>query len=278
MTVELPPLEDGYRGSVNRWECDENDHMNVRFFGAKLHEGLSLFLDDPAPAVDAFHLRFVREARLAAPLVVGCALTMAGSGREVMTIMRHARQPMVYAAATMTLATPPGRSTPAAALPETLGRRGLAEPLRTAPFPSLAAAQTAGFQLIGQGRLTSGECDARGMLPPTALLGRSSDAMPIFWCTIEPEQEALIGTAVLEFQLTMLEPLKAHDSYAIASAVTGVARSTQVLTHLFYRWPSGTPVAVAQAVGVSMDLEARRAAPMSDARRARLTERMVALP
>ena len=20
-----------YRGSVNRWECDENDHLNVRF-------------------------------------------------------------------------------------------------------------------------------------------------------------------------------------------------------------------------------------------------------
>ena len=27
-----------YRGSVNRWECDENDHMNVRYCVEKLYE------------------------------------------------------------------------------------------------------------------------------------------------------------------------------------------------------------------------------------------------
>ena len=29
-----------YRGSVNRWECDENDHLNVRFCEQKLYQTL----------------------------------------------------------------------------------------------------------------------------------------------------------------------------------------------------------------------------------------------
>ncbi len=29
-----------YRGSVNRWECDENDHLNVRFCEEKLWQTL----------------------------------------------------------------------------------------------------------------------------------------------------------------------------------------------------------------------------------------------
>lgn len=29
-----------FRGSVNRWECDENDHLNVRFFVEKHWQSL----------------------------------------------------------------------------------------------------------------------------------------------------------------------------------------------------------------------------------------------
>jgi acyl-CoA thioester hydrolase len=32
---------DLYRGSVNAWECDENLHMNVRFFASRAMEGLA---------------------------------------------------------------------------------------------------------------------------------------------------------------------------------------------------------------------------------------------
>ncbi|GIS19885.1 MAG: hypothetical protein CM15mP120_18010 [Pseudomonadota bacterium] len=37
-----------YRGSVNRWECDENDHLNVRFCEQKLWQTLAGGCSNPA--------------------------------------------------------------------------------------------------------------------------------------------------------------------------------------------------------------------------------------
>ena len=68
-----------YQGSVNRWECDENDHMNVRFYVRKLSETLfngllelglsnSGGFDDVVGGLSSQHFRFLKEARLALPL------------------------------------------------------------------------------------------------------------------------------------------------------------------------------------------------------------------
>ena len=34
-----------YRGCVNAWECDENDHLNVRFYLSKANQGLPFALE-----------------------------------------------------------------------------------------------------------------------------------------------------------------------------------------------------------------------------------------
>ena len=68
-----------YRGSVNRWECDENDHLNVRFCEQKLYQTLlsgllehqCLSAEDLAHLPNLIrrqHIRFQAESRLAAPL------------------------------------------------------------------------------------------------------------------------------------------------------------------------------------------------------------------
>ena len=68
-----------YRGSVNRWECDENDHLNVRFCEQKLYQTLQLGLllngvidsqeISNLPAMIARHGTFdFRPSRIAAPL------------------------------------------------------------------------------------------------------------------------------------------------------------------------------------------------------------------
>ena len=68
-----------YRGSVNRWECDENDHLNVRFCEQKLYQTLlsgllehhCLTREDigrlPAMILRQ-HIRFQAESRIAAPM------------------------------------------------------------------------------------------------------------------------------------------------------------------------------------------------------------------
>ena len=63
-----------YKGSVNRWECDENDHMNVRFYSRKITEALygavksldpakELTFDAVIERLSSQHIKYLREAR-----------------------------------------------------------------------------------------------------------------------------------------------------------------------------------------------------------------------
>jgi hypothetical protein len=72
-------VELSYRGSVNSWECDENNHLNVRFCEQKLWQTLSAGLISSgllrADEVDSLmsrttrqHSRFQNESRLSVPL------------------------------------------------------------------------------------------------------------------------------------------------------------------------------------------------------------------
>src|SRR5258708_24840448 len=70
------------RGSVNTWECDQMGHMNVRFYVSRAMEGLTgvaaaLGLAGAFRAhaqatlvVKDHHIRFLREARAGAPLIM----------------------------------------------------------------------------------------------------------------------------------------------------------------------------------------------------------------
>ena len=76
-----------YRGSINTWECDEMGHMNVRFYVAKMMEGLAE-LAHVAGLGHAFrakspstlrprdqHIRFIKEAHAGSPFTMtGCVL------------------------------------------------------------------------------------------------------------------------------------------------------------------------------------------------------------
>jgi len=84
------PLVPCYRGSVNACECDENDHLNVRFYLAKANQGLPFVLEaiglpplllekmDARPRIHAQHVRFLKEARPATPLTVYAGLAASG--------------------------------------------------------------------------------------------------------------------------------------------------------------------------------------------------------
>jgi acyl-CoA thioester hydrolase len=76
-----------YRGSINTWECDEMGHMNVRFYVAKMMEGLAEFAH-VAGLTQSFrprarstltprdqHIRFIREAHAGKPFTMtACVL------------------------------------------------------------------------------------------------------------------------------------------------------------------------------------------------------------
>ena len=52
-----------YRGSINTWECDEMGHMNVRFYVARMMEGLaSKGTEQKTIMIDATYLKAHRTA------------------------------------------------------------------------------------------------------------------------------------------------------------------------------------------------------------------------
>jgi len=276
-------LKPCYYGSVNRWECDENDHLNVRFFAQKVHQAVDIFTREVAGEVaepvriTAQHIRFVAEARMATPLRVDCGLLSVGdTGWDVLALMVNHQS-----------------GTPVAGFVSRVERCGLADvpPPATVeapdwavprgidpdnPFPPPADLESAfrmGFQTMGRGVIGTEECDAAGRLNPHACIGRISDGMPNLWAFTADEGTAAArgsgshGGAALEYRLTVHRPLAAGDVFRHVSGIRAIGNKTQHMVHLLWNETRSELAATAEAIGVAMDLSTRRAIPVSAARR-----------
>jgi acyl-CoA thioester hydrolase len=104
-----PDLTPCYWGSVNQWECDENDHLNVRFYAHKINQAIQIFIAPsgaaaPALRVRAQHIRFLKESRVATPLRIDCGVTRDDNGTaEVLALMHQNITGEVLAAFVTTL-------------------------------------------------------------------------------------------------------------------------------------------------------------------------------
>ncbi|MDA0979031.1 MAG: hypothetical protein O3B72_10755, partial [Proteobacteria bacterium] len=190
---DLAPV---FMGSVNRWECDENDHLNVRFFAQKMFQTLQSGLLEaglaPADAgatgdrIRSVHMRYIAEARIAAPLT-GC-FGVVGSGsttHHVVTELRHTTTGNLMASYLFEIEhlLPPGAET--IEKPEGAGGRGLPERCSDYIRLSLDDARQRGFSVIGQGVIQPEECDASGRLLFFQYIGRTSDSIPNLWAKLE---------------------------------------------------------------------------------------------
>ena len=266
-----------YSGSVNRWECDENDHMNVRFFLEKHTQCLQAALSrlgclstGQAEAVNvlvqAQHLRFVREARLAAPLVGMASTVELTDGRTaVLTELLDALSDDVLASCVHELAAVETLDA-AVPMPAHAGSRGV-PPVDTA-YANLTddVRTTAGFREIGRGVIQPHEVDSEARLALYGYMGRLSDSMPHLWALLRGPAETrapLEGGAVLEYRLQYHERLRAGDGFAVHSGLAEVGTKVQQFVHLILRG-DGRLAATAQAVGVRMDLATRRAMTLDE--------------
>ena len=104
--------------------------------------------------------------------------------------------------------------------------------------------------------------------------GVISDGMPNLWAFLDETAAAdgagELGGAVLEYRLRLREPLRAGDVFRHVSGSRALGRKTQHMVHMLFNETRDQLAASAEAVGVAMDLETRKAAPISDARRALL--------
>jgi acyl-CoA thioester hydrolase len=299
-----------WRGCVNTWECDEMGHMNVRFYVAKAMEGLvglAAMLGMPhafSPHATATllvreqHIRFLREARPGAPLFMrGAVLEMGESEARLLLVLFHASgEP---AASLQTVVAHVAARDDARPFPWPRRTLALAETL-TAPVPPYAAARSVtldpvasrasgaradalGMIPISAGAFTGQDCDVFGRMRPEQFIGRVSDGI----ATLMASNRALIGQtaetrpartggAVLEYRLIHLAWPRAGDRFVVRSGLSEVDERTQRMVHWMLDPETGAPWGVSEAVGVTLDLDARKIILVSPEARAAMGARVIA--
>jgi len=280
-----------FKGSVNRWECDENDHLNVRFYSRMAHESLANFLGEsglrgPVRLLNQ-HMRYIAEARLATP-ISGYVLRLGVQA----AVLRHLVE-LRHSFTGQVLATFLAESTheshglpdqPDRLLPAHAGPRGLTA--AGSPFAVLHRDQAAahGFVLTGKGVIAPSECSTDDTLPAHAIMGRMSDAMPNLWAVLQTAEEQAArsngfqGGAVLEYRKTYHRDLKVGDRYEVWSGVRDVSAKLQHFVHLMFELGQGDCVVSGEAVAVVLDLLTRRAIEVPAARRNRMMDLRVTAP
>jgi acyl-CoA thioester hydrolase len=297
-----------YQGSVNTWECDEGGHLNVRFHLERAMIGLAHFahaLELPraftATAASTLvpieaHMRFLKEARPGAPLVMHGGVVKLGECDAALCLdMRHADgapascftvrvahadtrgfRPFPWSARTRAAAKKLHAPLPAHAKPRSID---------VAAPPCEASRKRAielGAARIGAAMVTPDQCDALGRLRGEHFVGRISDSVPNLLAqwrqdAAQANAEAAPAGAVVEARLVFRRFPRAGDLIEVHSGVAEVGEKTLRLTHWIVDPESGAAWASMEALALTFDTTTRRAITPSAEARARLSKRVIAM-
>ncbi|MBS0361918.1 MAG: thioesterase family protein [Proteobacteria bacterium] len=287
------------------WECDAMGHLNVGFYVAKAMEGLiglaaelgmaGAFAPDARSTliVREQHIRFVREARPGAPLIMtGGVVEMGESDARLIFLLRHRSGELAASFQTLVAhaTATDGRAFPwparmrarAEALtievpPEAASRSVGLEPVRSQA--SLSRAMELGVPRTAMGAVRAGDCDAFGRMRTELMMARLSDSIPHVLDGKRLNGDATggrTGGAALEYRLIHLAWPRAGDRLELRSGPSGGDARFRRLTHWLLDPDSGRPWGVAESIAVSFDLETRKMITLSDEALADADARVIA--
>jgi acyl-CoA thioester hydrolase len=283
-----------YRGSINTWECDEMGHMNVRFYVAKMMEGLAEFAH-VAGLTSAFrprarstlsprdqHIRFMKEMHAGKPFAMKArVLEVAESSLLLYQQIDHStgevcaafrtwidhvdidsRKPFPWSDQTRNAFEKLKDTAP----PET-APRSLDLSISPGASATMADADAINAPVIGRGVVQPQHCDLSGRMMPEMFIGRLSDSIAHL---LDPWREKVaeaarargetvrMGGAVLEYRLVYRRWPRPGDRFVIRSG-SGFQKEK---THSFVHWvidpDSGEAWATTEAVAVALNLETRK--------------------
>ena len=266
-----------YRGSVNRWECDENDHMNVRYCVEKLYEtfvaGLAMTTNKRAKedeesyrGIKRAHIRFQNEARLSAPIsghFYGLSGSTSACDFDCLAYLQDTSSGKLFCSMLLQLNDPLNCSEETSLSIEEMPEvtpRGLID-----AFPicniAMSKAEEAGFVVSGRGLVRSEDCDSAGNLKVPSYMGKASDSVPNLWTHLMGDEQVSDseGGAVAEFQKTFHGVLKEGDVFTVMSGLTEARGKIQRFAHLFFRERDGQLIMSAEAISVRFNLLTRKA-------------------
>jgi acyl-CoA thioester hydrolase len=297
-----------YQGSVNTWECDDGGHLNVRFHLERAMIGLAHMahaLEMPrafTPPAGATllpleaHIRFIKEARPGAPLVMHGGVAKIGESDALLCLdMRHADGApgtcfSIKVAHVDTRSFRPfpwsERSRAAAKrLHVALPAHAKARSIDVGAAPSEASRQAAiaaGAARIGGSLVQPDQCDAFGRLRGEHFAGRISDSVPNLLAQWRQDAAAdnngaAPAGAVVEMRLVFRRFPRAGDLIEVHSGIAEVGEKTLRLVHWIVDPESGAAWASMEAVALTFDVATRKTIAPSAEARARMQQRVVKL-
>jgi acyl-CoA thioester hydrolase len=260
-----------YRGTVPRWEVDDNDHFTVAYYMTRISDASVAMLHalgtGPAPTVDCF-IRYQKELRVGDLIHVDSAVIAVDADGIV---LGH----KLFESAAGELCTTVEQRL-AIALDAT-ARRAL-EARRTAwdgPARDVRPRPRSldGFRDSSRDTVKPWEIDLTGQLSLSATVhrfsGSNAHVLASFGVTPAYMRESRRGLSTFEFQLALRGEVQAGDPMVVRSALVHVGNSSVRFFHTMLDERSGTEVATLEQSGVHFDQERRRPAPLPDELRAR---------
>jgi acyl-CoA thioester hydrolase len=283
-----------WRGGVATWECDAMGHLNVGFYVAKAMEALAgLVAELGMPRVFSGaaestvivreqHIRFLREARPNAPMTMtGGVIAIGETDARLLLLMRHPTGDLAAAFQTVvTHATArDGRPFPwparvrarAEALAVEVPPHAAPRSIGLGPIETQASRERAdalGLVRTGLGVVDAAQCDAFGRMRTEEFMRRLSDAIPHVFAHGRPggaETGKRSGGAALEYRLIHHAWPLAGDRVELRSGTAGADARLRRLVHWMLDPETGRPWASAEAIAVSLDLEARKIITLDEA-------------
>ncbi len=301
----MAEMIDVARSSVQTWQADQMGHMNVQFYLEQATHGLAAlalrlglgprFIDAENARLSArdHHVRFLREQRPGAPTTMRAGvLEVHDFGLRVYLEMYNTVSNEVAATFAVDVelldldnhdAKPlPARAKAAANgliidLPAHGSPRGL-EIYAPRAVPMLAEAEAMKLVFIWQGEVLNAQCDGQGYLLPRHFMGIVSDAIPNLLGMTRGDDRSKndkVGGAALEYRFHYHAYPRAGDVLTLRSGLKSVGPKTYIWGHWLFDLETGKAVATAEAVAITLDLEARKAIAIPDEMRRHL-EAMVA--
>ena len=137
---------------------------------------------------------------------------------------------------------------------------------------SMAQAEAMNLVTLATGAFGAQDCDVFGRMRVEQFIGRVSDGVPRMAMAFRSSvvataaaAPARIGGAVVEYRLLHHAWPRAGDRFQIRSGLISVDQRFQRLIHWMLDPVTGKAWGSAEAVAVSLDLDARKMIPISDA-------------
>ena len=260
-----------YRGTVFRWEVDDNDHFTVAYYLARIADASVAMLHalgtGPAPTVDCF-IRYQKELRVGDIMHIDSAvIAVDGDG----VVLGH----KLYESAAGELCTTVEQRVRVRLDSRTrrtieAGQIAWDGPARDVrPRPT----RPDGFRDTSRDTVKPWEIDLTGQLALSAAVhrfsGSNAHVLAAFGVTPAYMRESHRGFSTFEFQLGLGSEVQAGDPLVVRSALVHVGNSSLRFFHTMLDERNGVEVASLEQSGVHFDQDLRRPAALPDALRTR---------